>query len=181
MRIKPALRRMKYDFEYIFLNQLVRHIPFWMVRRFFYRAMGMTIGKGSRIGINTIVVSPRGITLGERAIVNEMCYLDGRGGIRVGNDASISFGTTIITASHDMNQGFACYSDKTDIGDHVWIGAHAILLDGAKVESYAVIGAGCVFKGTAEPYGVYVGNPAKKVKTRDASGEYTMDYHPFFR
>ena len=143
--------------------------------------MGMTIGKGSRIGINTIVVSPRGITLGERAIVNEMCYLDGRGGIRVGNDASISFGTTIITASHDMNQGFACYSDKTDIGDHVWIGAHAILLDGAKVESYAVIGAGCVFKGTAEPYGVYVGNPAKKVKTRDASGEYTMDYHPFFR
>lgn len=58
MRIKPALRRMKYDFEYIFLNQLVRHIPFWTVRRFFYRAMGMTIGKGSRIGINTIVVSP---------------------------------------------------------------------------------------------------------------------------
>ena len=81
--------------------------------------MGMTIGRGSRIGINTIVVSPRGITLGERAIVNEMCYLDGRGGIRIGNDASISFGTTIITASHDMNQGFTCYSSKTDIGDHV--------------------------------------------------------------
>lgn len=90
MKIKPILRRMKYDLEYILLNQVVRHIPFWTIRRFFYRAMGMTIGRGSRIGINTIVVSPRGITLGERAIVNEMCYLDGRGGIRIGNDASIS-------------------------------------------------------------------------------------------
>ena len=110
----------------------------------------------------------------------------------IGKGCAISWGVTFLT-----NDGHTIFDVRTGqnlnsteeisrkrkivVGDHVWIGAHAILLDGADVGSYAVLGAGCVFKGTAEPYGVYVGNPAKKVKTRATSGEYIMDYHPFFR
>ena len=175
------LFRFIYDFKYILLNCFVRHIPSWYIRKIFYVFMGMKIGKKSRIGINTIVVEPKNIVIGERSIINENCYLDGRGGLKIGNNASISFETTIITTTHDTGDTFKCITESTIIKNNVWIGNNVIILNGSVIENLCVIGAGCVFKCTTEEKGIYVGNPARKIKSRECLGEYKINYKPFFR
>ena len=175
------LRRLKFDLKYMFLNSFVNHIPAWTIRKMFYKLFGIKLGKKSRIGINTIIMEPKNIKIGDRTIINENCHLDGRGGLEIENDASISFGTVIITGTHDSSNGFEFKSDKVIIKDHVWIGTHAIILNGSIIEKYCIIGAGCVFKGNTEEKGIYVGNPSKLIKYRENVNDYKINYKPFFR
>ena len=58
--------------------------------------------------------------------------------------------------------------EKITIGNDVWIGTNAILLNGAKVGDGCIVGAGCVLAKEVPPYSVVVGNPAKVIKYRFA-------------
>lgn len=179
--LNVSLHRIKNDLSYVFINGFVNHIPAWWIRRLFYKGFGMKIGKDSRIAIGTVVVNPSGITIGARTIINEKCHLDGRGKLTIGDDTSISFGTVIITASHKMNTPQFDYCEReVNIEDHVWIGAHAIILDGTKIAHHDVIGAGAVLKGNTQECGVYTGNPATFCKDREKY-DYCINYHPLFR
>ncbi|MDO1451213.1 CatB-related O-acetyltransferase [Rhodocytophaga aerolata] len=55
---------------------------------------------------------------------------------------------------------------QTIIGNDVWIGSRAILIDGIKVGDGAVIGAGAVVTKDVPPYAVVGGIPAKIIKYR---------------
>lgn len=57
-------------------------------------------------------------------------------------------------------------SKQTIIGNDVFIGANATVLDGVKIADGAVIGAGAVVVDDIPPYGIAVGVPAKVVKYR---------------
>jgi acetyltransferase-like isoleucine patch superfamily enzyme len=180
--LKRTMKRMKYDLLYLFLNNFVCHIPSWTVRRAFYRLFGMKIGRKARIGLNTKVINPRKIEIDNRTVINENCYLDGRGGLTIAQDSSISFGTTIITGTHRANDPcFAFRSDPVIIESNVWVGAHAIILNGSILKKFAIIGAGSVIKGTAEESGIYLGNPAVMVKKRECGSKYELDFKAYFR
>lgn len=175
--------RVKYDLEYIILNRFVNCIPSWTIRRFFYKYYGMKIHTGARIGIGTVVVYPSGIEIGHRSIVNENCFIDGRGGLRIGRDTSISTYTKIVTGSHDYNSDtFEHIRKLTIIGDRVWIGINAVILDGSRIKNRSVIGASSVVKGLVEEDSIVIGNPAKPVKKRQLNNKrFRMQYYPYFR
>ena len=50
------------------------------------------------------------------------------------------------------------------IGNHVWIGAEAIILKGVTIGDGAVIGAGSVVTRDVESCAIVVGNPARVIK-----------------
>lgn len=52
------------------------------------------------------------------------------------------------------------------IEDDVWIGAVVKVLDGVTIAQGCVIGANSVVTKSTEPYGIYVGIPARKIKSR---------------
>lgn len=54
----------------------------------------------------------------------------------------------------------------TTIGSDVWIGTKAVIRDGVTVGHGCVIGAGAVVTKDTEPYGIYVGVPAKLKRYR---------------
>lgn len=54
----------------------------------------------------------------------------------------------------------------TQIMDDVWIGYGAIILQGVIIREGAIIAAGSVVTKDVEPYSIYAGNPAKKIKDR---------------
>lgn len=56
------------------------------------------------------------------------------------------------------------YSCK--IGNDVWIGDEVTVLGGVSIADGTVIGAGAVVTKNTEPYGIYVGVPAKKIGSR---------------
>lgn len=52
------------------------------------------------------------------------------------------------------------------IGNDVWIGSNAIILEGVKIGDGAAIGAGSLITKDVEPFSVYVGNPQRMIKYR---------------
>ena len=50
------------------------------------------------------------------------------------------------------------------IEDEVWIGASVTILPGVKIGRCSVIGAGSVVINDVDPYSVYVGAPARKIR-----------------
>lgn len=174
--------RMCFDAQYIFLNRFVNKIPSWAIRRLIYVKCGMHLHENARIGIGTVVICPHNISIGERSVINENCFLDGRGGLKIGRDTSISAYTKILSASHRSNgKNFQYYTRKTIIGKHVWIGLGAVILDGSKVEDDTIIGAGAVLKGCTSKKDIMVGNPAKCIKKREMHNDYHLEYKAFFR
>lgn len=174
--------RVLYDFQYIILNRMINQIPSWVIRRYFYVNFGMKIDEGVRIGIGTVILNPKGIHIGRRSVVNENCYLDGRGKLQIGHDTSISAYTKILSASHKENSGeFQYFENRTVIGSYVWIGTGAMILDGSRIKNYAVVGAGSVLKGVVKESEIVVGNPARCIKKRDLMGPYHLKYKAYFR
>jgi acetyltransferase-like isoleucine patch superfamily enzyme len=55
---------------------------------------------------------------------------------------------------------------NVEIGNDVWIGTGAIILDGVKVGNGAIIGAGAVVTKDIPDYAIAVGVPAKVIKYR---------------
>ena len=175
MRFRSGLR-------YWFLNSVVNRIPAWWIRRPLYRLSGVKMGKGCRICLYTIIDYPKGIRIGDRSIINENCFLDGRGRLSIGDDVSISIYSRIITASHKANDiSFSYYESSVQIDNNVWLGAGAIVLDGSHLEQGSIIGSGCVFKGLAEKDSIYIGNPAKILKSRLLNEYYRLNYRPWMK
>lgn len=52
------------------------------------------------------------------------------------------------------------------IGDDVWIGYNSTILSGVKIGTGSIIAAGSVVSKDVEPYSIYGGVPAKKLKDR---------------
>ncbi len=52
------------------------------------------------------------------------------------------------------------------IGNDVWIGSGAVIMSGVHIGDGAVVGARAVVSTDIEPYAIYAGNPARKVRNR---------------
>ncbi len=115
--------------------------------------------------------------IGDDVWIGAFTVIDGTGGLVIGSGCDISAGAQIYTHSTVER----CLSDRalpirrepTRIGRNVHIGANAVVLMGAEIGDYCVIGAGAVVKeGTvAPPYSVLVGVPARVLP--DAARRFT--------
>ncbi len=176
------LKRVIAALIYIFSNYIVANIPSWSIRKLLYRCMGMEIGHGSRIYMKCIVRFPWRIVIGNNSVINENCYLDGRGGIIIGDNVSISFFSFLISASHDSSSGeFKGVSGNIIINDNAWIGANAIILQGTTVERACILAAGSTLKGHTEEGFIYAGIPAVKKRSRNLERLYIQHHIDFFR
>lgn len=74
---------------------------------------------------------------------------------------------------HEVLPFFEEYK-KTTIGNDVWIGAKAVIIDGVTIGNGAVIGAGAVVTKDVPPYAVAVGVPARVIKYRFSPEEISF-------
>lgn len=176
------VKRLADAFIYIFYNYFVSYIPIWNLRKAFYLIGGMKIGKGSRIYMKCSVRSPWKIEIGDNTVINENCYLDGRGGISIGNSTSISLYTVILSASHDSKaDDFKYIKEKVVIKNNVWTGVRSTILQGTILENGCILAANSSLKGETESGYIYSGVPAVKKKKRDLKGCYEISHYDFFR
>lgn len=112
------------------------------------------------------------IEIGENCSINPMSMLYGHGNLRIGNNVLIAGGCMLIPANHvysriDVpinNQGLS--KRGIVIEDDVWIGHGCSILDGVTIRKGCIIGAGTVVTKDTEPYSLYCGVPAVKIKSR---------------
>jgi acetyltransferase-like isoleucine patch superfamily enzyme len=131
------------------------------------------IGNNFFIGRSSIIKCYGGkVKIGSNVSINPFCYVSAGGGVTIGDDVRIAAHTSIIASNHNFEdcktpirlQGISAKGVK--IENDVWIGAGVQILDGVTIGRGAVIGAGAVVTKDVDCYGIYVGNPARKIRSR---------------
>jgi maltose O-acetyltransferase len=113
------------------------------------------------------------IELGNNVGFNYGCYVNGYGGLIVGDGANFGPYTMIHTANHNMDDPERPVTEQgwhverpVEVGRNVWIGMGVVILPEVTIGDSCVVGAGSVVVKDLEPYTVAVGNPARAIKTR---------------
>ncbi len=69
-----------------------------------------------------------------------------------------------------LNKNFATHdfiiTQRTIIGNDVWIGSRAIIKSGVRIGDGAIVGMGSVVTKDVEPYAIVAGNPARLIRRR---------------
>lgn len=132
--------------------------------------------KGCGIGLEVIGVPelcfPQNITIGNGFRINSLAYLNGRSGIQIGNNVTVSRGAKIISTGYSLDEFFNngerihITNKPIIIGNYCWICADAIILPGVRITGeYVVVAAGAVVtKDITESRVIVAGNPARIVK-----------------
>ncbi len=156
-------------------NDIVPYIPFWCMRRFILRSLGMQIAKGAFVMKKNYIMNLNKVKIGENSHINRGCLLDGRGGITIGQNVSVSHNVNILTGSHDMNSpGFMGVFLPVTIDDYAWISAGSTILQGVHIGKGAVVAAGAVVVKDVAPYDVVGGVPAKHIAKRNEKLDYKV-------
>jgi len=119
----------------------------------YFRSQGAKIGEGVEI------YGPNLFTFGSEP------YL-----ITIGDHVTISHGVDFITHDGGMRVARTKFPDaylygRIQVADDCFLGAHCILLPGARVGSGSVIGSGSVVTGEIPPGVIAVGAPARPVRS----------------
>ena len=86
----------------------------------------------------------------------------------LGSHAIVSQGAYVCGATHTYNDpDFPLVSAPMRLEAYSWVCARAIVSPGVNVGVGAILGLGAIATRDLEPFGVYAGVPAKKVKERE--------------
>lgn len=110
--------------------------------------------------------------IGPECWIGAFTLIDGLGGLKIGRGCNVSSGAQILshsTARRCVSERALDVIDRqpTEIGDHVFIGANAVVLMGCNVGHHSIIGAGAVLTEgmIVPPYSLVVGVPARVVRS----------------
>ena len=111
---------------------------------------------------------PPNLEMGEHAVIGwrTLCYSMDR--IVIGDYATVSQCSFLLAGTHDIDDpNFQLQTKPIHIGPRAWVAACAIVGPGVTIGEGAVLGGGGVAFKDLEPWTVYAGNPARKVRARN--------------
>jgi putative colanic acid biosynthesis acetyltransferase WcaF len=165
---KPGSRIKKLTWYFInvlfFINPL---LPLSGLKCFLLRLFGAKVGKGVIIKPAVNIKYPWMLEIGDYTWIGEDVWIDNLAQVTIGSNVCISQGAMLLTGNHNYKKT----TFDLDVGDilledGVWIGAFSIVCPGVKCQSHAVLSVNSVATKKLEPYTIYQGNPARKVRKR---------------
>lgn len=134
---------------------------------------GISIADGVFIGRNTILSCKNGdIVIDEQANLGFNCEIFSASRVRVGKRILMAAYTYLVGGDHLYDRTDIPVLDQgrtargIDVDDHVWLGTHVVVTDGARIGRDAIIGAGAVVVGEIPEFAIATGIPAKVVRDR---------------
>jgi acetyltransferase-like isoleucine patch superfamily enzyme len=134
---------------------------------------GIRIGDGVFIGRNTILSCKNGdIELGDGVNIGFNCEVFSASRVTIGRSVLMAAYSYVIGGDHDFSDPSKTVLEQVRtsvgvaIGDGVWMGAGAKILDGVTIGEGAVIGAGAVVRENVPASAIAVGIPARIVASR---------------
>lgn len=130
----------------------------------------ITIAAGSFIGADCVLHGP--VAIGQNVGINHHATLDGgKAGITIGDHCRIAAYCSIYSFNHKIEKQRLINdqnvsSDGIKLGKDVWLGAHVAVTDGTTINDGTVVGTRSVVTKDTEAYGVYAGNPARRISDR---------------
>ena len=137
--------------------------------------LGITLGNQVFLGRGTILSCKNGdIVLGDRVNIGFYSEVFSGSKVVVGKDGLFAAYTYLVGGGHEFETTDLAVIDQPrsslgiTLGDNVWLGAGAKVMDGIRIGNGVVVGAGAVVTHDLPDGSVAVGVPARVVRTRGA-------------
>lgn len=154
------------------------------------------IGNNVLISKKASIYSPEKITLGNNVRIDDFCILSGNIEIKnyvhiacytclfsgdeiisIGNYSTLSSKVSVYSKTDDYSGNFMTnpmipekytnvINKKVIIGDYVIVGSGSVILPGVTIDEGVACGALTLINKNLDPWGIYVGIPAKRLKDR---------------
>lgn len=161
--------------SYIILKKIIAY--------FYWNFKGVRVVSSSYVSIKAKLhrcsVFGNSVVLDE-AIVGKFTYMTDAyvQHATIGDYCSIAPGVKIGLEEHDINnysthpstydsKGFVKTRGRSQIGNHVWLGANAVILQGVKIGNNSVIGAGAIVTKDVPNNEIWGGIPARFIKNKN--------------
>lgn len=144
-------------------GNLFRHWRILLLKMF-----GANVKWASNVLPSCRIWQPWKLTMGEYACLSENvdCYTVDD--IKIGDQAIVSQGVKLCTASHDISsRTMELKTAPIIIGTNAWVAGWSVILPSVTIGEGAVVAAGAVVTKDVEPWTVVGGNPARVIKKRE--------------
>ena len=132
------------------------------------RLFGAKLGPGCHFYPKSKIWAPWNLVCEDRASAGDGAELYNPSPLFMGSHAIVSQGAYICGATHRYNDpDFPLVSMPMRLGAYSWVCARAIVSPGVNLGDGAILGLGSIATKDLEPFGIYAGVPARKVKERD--------------
>jgi putative colanic acid biosynthesis acetyltransferase WcaF len=142
--------------------------PFHAWRSMLLRLFGAQVGATCHFYPGAKVWAPWNLRCEDRVTFADGAEIYNPSPMHFGSHAIVSQGAYVCGATHLYNEPeFRLVSFEMRIGAYAWICARAMVSPGVNVGEGAILGLGSVATKDLEPFGIYAGSPARKVKERE--------------
>ena len=143
--------------------------PFHGWRSMLLRLFGATLGPNCHFYPGSKVWAPWNLICADQVTAGDGVEIYNPAPLTLGSHAILSQGAYLCGATHDYDDpAFPLLAYTMHIGAYAWVCARASVAPGVRIGEGAVLGLGSVATRDLEPWTVYAGAPAVKVK--DAPG-----------
>ena len=148
----------------IFFNSA---FPINSFKCFLLRLFGAEIGKGVVIKPFVNIKYPWLLKIGHYVWVGEKVWIDNLGLVVLHNNSCISQGALLLCGNHHYKKvSFDLIVGNITIEEGAWVGAKCVVCPGVKIGTHSVLTVNSVATKSIEPWSIYQGNPAQKIKNR---------------
>jgi putative colanic acid biosynthesis acetyltransferase WcaF len=141
--------------------------PMHAWRAFLLRLFGATLGPNCHFYPASKVWAPWNLTCADAVTAADGVEIYNPAPMRLGSHAILSQEAFLCGATHDYDDPtFPLLAYTTEIGAYAWVCARASIAPGVNLGEGAVLALGSVATRDLEPWSVYAGTPAIKIKDR---------------
>jgi len=137
-------------------------------RRALLRAFGARMHATANVRRSVTIECPWNLSIGAESSVGDRAVLYCLGPVSIGARVTVSQGAHLCAGTHDSRKAtMPLVRPPIDIENDVWIAAVAFVGPKVRVREGAILGARAVALTDLEPWTIYLGNPAAKVRARE--------------
>lgn len=111
------------------------------------------------------------IEVGENVSWNSGCFIDSKGGVKMGDFAMLTEYVKIFTHSHSEHDHMQREYNGVEIGDYAKVYTNATILPGVKLGTGAVVATGAIVTKSVDDFMLVSGVPARAQRARKFDGE----------
>jgi putative colanic acid biosynthesis acetyltransferase WcaF len=141
--------------------------PLHAWRAWLLRCFGARLGPGCHVYPQARIWAPWNLECESVVCIGDEAIVYNPATLRIGSHAIVSQQAYLCGATHDYRDpAFPMTWAPITIGRYAWICARATVQSGVTVGEGAVLGLGSVASRNLEPWTVYAGLPARRIKAR---------------
>lgn len=141
--------------------------PFYGAKRFILRLFGAKIGRGVVIKPHVSIKYPWRLIVGDYVWIGEQVWIDNLANVTIQSNCCISQGAMLLCGNHNYKKTtFDLIVKEIYLEEGSWVGARSLVTPGVRLGTHSLLTAGSTATSSLEPYFIYQGNPAVKVRER---------------